>query len=151
MTWLRDWLVSRQRYGGAQSDAPPGWSVIPVPERSPPPPTRGRGLLPHEVAARGREGSSRADRRPASGSRHRHDGHLRRFVLVLLRYADARNEGLLEPEAIRAGCRSTSVGGVEHDPHLLYSRFITKVLYDAGLVPEDEPFHFSPREWSSVG
>ena len=33
------------------------------------------------------------------------------------------------------------IGGIEHAIlHLLYSRFFTKVLYDAGMVSTDEPF-----------
>lgn len=33
------------------------------------------------------------------------------------------------------------IGGIEHAIlHLLYARFITKFLYDQGLVPTKEPF-----------
>ncbi len=60
-----------------------------------------------------------------------------------LRYVDAQNqEAIWSPEAIgRWMPVDQYIGGVEHAIlHLLYSRFITKVLYHAGLVPEDEPF-----------
>jgi len=60
-----------------------------------------------------------------------------------LRYADARNDReIWSPEAIRRWMPVDQyIGGVEHAIlHLLYSRFVTKVLFDEGLVPDDEPF-----------
>ena len=60
-----------------------------------------------------------------------------------LRYLDPKNtEALASPEAIRYWLPvDLYVGGAEHAVlHLLYARFWHKVLFDAGVVPTDEPF-----------
>ncbi len=44
------------------------------------------------------------------------------------------------------------IGGPEHvNGHLLYARFITKVLFDAGLVPVDEPFALHRHQGTILG
>jgi leucyl-tRNA synthetase len=52
------------------------------------------------------------------------------------------DEGPFEPSAMRYWMPvDLYVGGAEHAVlHLLYSRFWTKVMYDVGVVPFDEPF-----------
>ena len=60
-----------------------------------------------------------------------------------LRYTDPHNTEL--PFSREAADRwmpvDNYIGGIEHAIlHLLYSRFFTKVLHDAGLVDFDEPF-----------
>jgi leucyl-tRNA synthetase len=147
---LRDWLVSRQRYWGApipmihRADG----SVVPVPEDDLP------VLLPDidDYLPRGRSPLASSEafvraRDPETGEPATRDTDtMDTFVdssWYFLRYADATNaREIWSAEAIRRWMPVDQyIGGVEHAIlHLLYSRFITKVLHDAGLVPEDEPF-----------
>ncbi len=60
-----------------------------------------------------------------------------------LRYLDPRNEtALASPELLNYwGVPDLYVGGAEHAVlHLLYARFWHKVLFDAKVVPQAEPF-----------
>ncbi len=60
-----------------------------------------------------------------------------------LRYMDPKNEeALASPEALAYWKTSDMyIGGAEHAVlHLLYARFWHKVLYDADVVPNKEPF-----------
>jgi len=147
---LRDWLVSRQRYWGApipmlhRADG----TIVPVPKEQLP------VVLPEidDYLPKGKPPlASSADFvnavDPETGEPVKRDTDtMDTFVdssWYFLRYADARNErALWSSDAIRRWMPVDQyIGGVEHAIlHLLYSRFITKVLFDAGLVPEDEPF-----------
>jgi leucyl-tRNA synthetase len=60
-----------------------------------------------------------------------------------LRFIDPKNEhALVDPAKAKAWLPvDLYVGGAEHAVlHLLYARFWHKVLYDAGIVPTEEPF-----------
>lgn len=147
---LRDWLVSRQRYWGApipmlhRKDG----TVVPVPESELP--VRLPEIddyLPHGKSplASSEEFVNAVD--PETGEPVQRDTDtMDTFVdssWYFLRYVDAQNEkAIWSSDAIRRWMPVDQyIGGVEHAIlHLLYSRFITKVLYDEGLVPEDEPF-----------
>jgi leucyl-tRNA synthetase len=147
---LRDWLVSRQRYWGAPIPIVecPSCGLVPVPDDQLP------VVLPEidDYAPRGRSPLASAEewRRvpcPACGAdAQRETDTMDTFVdssWYYLRYVDAH-------DAERAWDRGAVdwwlpvgqyIGGVEHAIlHLLYSRFFTKVLHDAGYLGFTEPF-----------
>ena len=147
---LRDWLVSRQRYWGAPIPMIycPHCGTVPVPESELP------VMLPDNVNFEGGMVS------PLSGSEEfinckcpkcgadarRETDTMDTFICsswYYLRYTDPRNtEMAFDKEKANYWMPVDQyIGGIEHAIlHLLYSRFFTKVLRDAGLVDIDEPF-----------
>ncbi len=82
--------------------------------------------------------------RRARAARDRHDGHVRRLVVVLLPLLrPARTTALpFDPAKVKYWCPVDFYsGGVEHAIlHLIYSRFFCRVFRDLGMVEHDEPF-----------
>ena len=150
---LRDWLLSRQRFWGAPIPIIhcPNCGEVAVPDDQLPvelPDLRGQDLVPKGVsplaAARGLGRGRLPEVRWRRQARHRHDGHLRRLVLVLPALLLAGvHRGPVRPRRgpeVDAGSVSTSAA-VEHAIlHLLYSRFFTKALHDMGMLDFVEPF-----------
>ncbi len=145
---LRDWLISRQRYWGAPIP------MLYLADGSMVPDTRLPVELPKvdDYLPRGKSPLAAATdwvntTDPVSGQPAIRDTDtMDTFVdssWYFLRYADAQNDQeIFAQERIKRWMPVNQyIGGIEHAIlHLLYSRFITKVLFDEGLVPYDEPF-----------
>ena len=149
---MRDWLISRQRYWG--TPIPMLYcehcGTVPVPETELP------LLLPHvpDYLPRG-DGRSPLANLPefvhatcprCNGPARRETDTMGGFACsswYFLRFPDREyTDGPFNPEALRRWLPvDLYVGGAEHAVmHLLYARFWTKVLADAGLVAFREPF-----------
>ena len=148
---LKDWLISRQRYWGAPIPITycDKCGIVPVPEKDLP------VLLPKEIkdfVPKGKSPLAAADsfintQCPKCGSDAKRDADtMDTFVCsswYFLRYLDPKND--------KEFCSKRNaniwlpidqyIGGTsEHATgHLIYFRFFTKVLHDAGYISVEEP------------
>ncbi len=147
---MRDWSVSRQRYWGAPIPVIycEHCGTVPVPEKDLP------VTLPYAVNFTPDGKSPLAKSKeftecvcPICGKPARRESDtLDTFVCsswYYLRYPDAHNDkAAFDKDTVNKMLPvDCYVGGAEHAcTHLLYSRFITKVLHDLGYLDFDEPF-----------
>lgn len=148
---LRDWLISRQRYWGAPIPIIHCRScgMVPVPEKDLP------VLLPKDIrdyVPRGKSPLAGVDSfinttcPKCGGPAQRDPDTMDTFVCsswYFLRYLDPHNDHAFcqKEEADQWLPIDQYIGGSsEHATgHLIYFRFLTKVLYDAGYVSVEEP------------
>jgi leucyl-tRNA synthetase len=149
---LRDWLISRQRYWGTPIPIIHGANgeLIPVPEDQLPivlPPTEGLDLQPRGKSPLGAATDWVNVTNPIDGTPALRDPDtMDTFVdssWYFLRFLSPNDDSrAFDPaEADKWAPVDQYVGGVTHAIlHLLYARFITKVLFDLGYVSFTEPF-----------
>jgi leucyl-tRNA synthetase len=147
---LRDWLISRQRYWGTpipvvycEDDG-----IVAVPDDQLP------VVLPTDVEFSGVEGnpltrssSFVTTRCPRCGKAARRETDtMDTFVdssWYFARFVNPRlPDRMLDQERVRRWMPvDLYIGGIEHAIlHLMYARFIYRVLFDFGMVPGEEPF-----------
>ncbi|MTH68279.1 leucine--tRNA ligase [Agromyces bracchium] len=149
---LRDWLISRQRYWGTPIPIIhcEHCGEVPVPEADLPvrlPDAAGLDLSPKGASPLGAAEEWSRVTCPNCGRDARRDSDtMDTFVdssWYYLRYLNPNDDAkAFDPaEAEKWMPVDQYVGGVEHAIlHLLYSRFVTKVLFDLGYLGFTEPF-----------
>lgn len=150
---MRDWLISRQRYWGAPIPIIhcPECGEVPVPESDLP------VRLPEDVGDFAPAGDAKSPLArieswvnttcpTCGGSAKRETDTMDGFACsswYFLRFPNPDyTDGPFDPQAVAYWLPvDTYVGGAEHAVmHLLYARFWTKVMYDAGIISFIEPF-----------
>ncbi len=147
---IRDWCISRQRYWGTPIPIVycDKCGIVPLSEKDLP------LKLPLDVDFKARVISPLATNKEfvnttcpkCGGLAKRETDTMTTFVdsaWYFLRYPDPKNEKeIFDKDIINYWLPVDQyIGGTEHAVgHLMYSRFITKFLYDLGLLKFDEPF-----------
>lgn len=147
---LKDWLISRQRYWGAPIPIIycDKCGIVPVPEKDLP------VLLPYNVDFRPTglspllycEDFVNTTCPKCKGKAKRETDTMDTFVCsswYFLRYCSPHeNNTAFSKDSVKYWMPVDQyIGGIEHATmHLIYARFFTKVLFDAGLVDFKEPF-----------
>ncbi|MCX6781903.1 MAG: leucine--tRNA ligase [Candidatus Magasanikbacteria bacterium] len=147
---LRDWSISRQRFWGAPIPVlyDEKGELHPIPEEDLP------VILPDDVDFKptgesplnySKSFNKGVEKKYGQGWRREPDT-LDTFMCsswYYFRYLDPHNDkAFASPDALKTWMPvDFYLGGPEHvNSHLLYSRFFTKVLFDAGYINFDEPF-----------
>ncbi len=158
---IRDWSVSRQRFWGAPVPMlyDEKGDIQPVPFADLP------VVLPSDVDFKptGQSPLTYSEEFQA-GVEEKYGAGWKREVDTLdtfmcsswyfFRYLDPNNdEAFASPEALKKWMPvDFYLGGEEHvNGHLLYSRFFTKVLFDAGYIDFDEPFKMNRHQGLILG
>jgi leucyl-tRNA synthetase len=149
---LRDWLISRQRFWGTPIPMvhTEDGRIVPVPEDQLPltlPDVEGLDLTPKGASPLGAATEWMTTVDPETGEPALRDPDtMDTFVdssWYFLRFLAPNDptEAFSSREANKWAPVDSYIGGVEHAIlHLLYARFITKVLFDMGLIEFTEPF-----------
>jgi len=149
---LRDWLISRQRFWGTPIPMlhTQDGEIVPVPEEQLPvrlPDAAGLDLSPKGSSPLGAATGWVQTTVPGTGEPALRDPDtMDTFVdssWYYLRFLSPQSSEVAFDlgEARRWAPIDSYIGGVEHAIlHLLYARFITKVLFDMGLIDFTEPF-----------
>ena len=149
---LRDWLISRQRFWGTPIPIIhcDGCGLVPVPESQLPvalPQAKGLDLKPKGSSPLGAASDWVNVKCPKCNKDAKRDADtMDTFVdssWYFLRYTSVNNHDVaFDKKSVETWLPVDQyVGGVTHAIlHLLYSRFLTKVLNDLGLLNFNEPF-----------
>jgi len=151
---LRDWLISRQRFWGTPIPMihTEDGRIVPVPDDQLPvvlPDAKGLDLKPKGTSPLGGATEWMQTVDPETGEPALRDPDtMDTFVdssWYFLRFLSPNDadEPFSQREAARWAPVDSYIGGVEHAIlHLLYARFITKFLFDIGMIDFTEPFSY---------